>query len=700
MSQVINTNLASLNAQRNLSSAQSDTNQALQRLSSGLRINSAKDDAAGLAISTRFESQIKGLAVAIRNSGDGVSLAQTAEGALGSMIDSLQRIRELALQAVNGTNSASDRAALQAEAEQQLEELSRTASATNFNGVKLLDGSFESAIQVGVNAGETVKLAVPKLTIDTLGVSVKNGVSLTRTDDALASGDLIINGVSIGASRALDDSASTAEKATSAISKAAAINRETDQTGVTAVVDTNIVAGSTMTAAAQTNDVTINGTAIAVQTTADAATTRASVVAAINAVSELTGVTAIDTGDDNLGVTLSAADGRNIELAFGGALTDANTGLAAADTYAGSVTLVANSDVSSIEISGTDPANAGLTAGSYTSGVSNVSTTTRTAADATADATISLDAGDLVINGVTIAAASAADDTASFTDSSNVNFSSLKEGSAIAIAAAINKSSDATGVTASANANVIEGVQSTTGTNGDAATLNLNGVDIELNSIADQDADRTAAVSAINAVSGQTGVVAEDNGGGLTLTAADGRNIVMGFSAAGVGVADATDFGIANTADTATPQTTYSSVTLSSGGQFSVSGGTNGNAALEQLGFTAGTFGGAESGQFLQDVDISTQAGANAALAAVDNALNSINSARADLGAIQNRFESTIANLAVASENLTTANSRIKDADFASEAAALSRSQVLQQAGISVLSQANAGPEQVLALLR
>ena len=689
MSQVINTNLASLNAQRNLSSAQSDTNQALQRLSSGLRINSAKDDAAGLAISTRFESQIKGLAVAIRNSGDGVSLAQTAEGALGSMTDSLQRIRELALQAANGTNSASDRTALQAEVKQQLEELSRTASATNFNGVKLLDGSFESAIQVGVNAGETVKLAVPKLTIDTLGVSVKNGVSLTRTDDALASGDLIINGVSIGASRALDDSASTAEKATSAISKAAAINRETDQTGVTAVVDTNIVAGSTMTAAAQTNAVTINGTAIAVQTTDDEATTRASVVAAINAVSELTGVTAIDTGDDNLGVTLSAADGRNIELAFGGLLTAANTGLAAADTYAGSVTLVANSDVSTIDISGTNVANAGLVAGSYTAGVASASTTAVTAIAATAADAV-LNAGDLVINGVSIAAANAADDTASF-----VSPSSLKGGSAIAIAAAINKSTDATGVTATANANVIIGAQGAQTAGAD--TLTINGVLVNLTAVAgDAVTNRATATEAINNVAGQTGVTAEDNGAGVTLTAADGRNITLVANDVDVAATFGINAASVGTADT----TTYASVSLSAGGQFTVSGGVNGNDDLEDLGFTAGTFGGAESGQFLQDVDISTQAGANAALAAVDNALNNINSARADLGAIQNRFESTIANLAVASENLTTANSRIKDADFASEAAALSRSQVLQQAGISVLSQANAGPEQVLALLR
>jgi len=687
MAQVINTNIASLNAQRNLSSSQADTNQALQRLSSGLRINSAKDDAAGLAISTRFDSQIKGIAVAIRNSGDGVSLAQTAEGALGSMTESLQRVRELALQAANGTNSASDRAALQAEAKQLLEELGRTANTTNFNGIKLLDGSFATSIQVGANAGDTVNVSVAKLTTDSLGVSAKNGVSSVRTDDALAAGELVINGVSVGATRAADDVASTAEKETSAIAKAAAINRVSAETGVTAVVDTNTVAGTTMAATAATGTVTINGTSIAVQTTASTATSRASVVASINAVSELTGVTAIDTGDDALGVTLSAADGRNVTVAFG-TVTAASTGLAAADTYAGGVTLVANSDVSSIEISGTNVANAGLVAGSYTSGVSTASSKVVTAVAATA-ANAVLNAGDLVINGVTIAAANADDDKASF-----VATSSLKTGSAISIAAAINKSTDATGVTAKANANIIEGTQGvqTAG----AVTLTVNGVLVNLTATADAAANRATAVSAINNVAGQTGVTAEDNGAGLTLTAADGRNVTLLASAATVGVTfgiNAASIGIADT-------TTYASVSLSSGGQFTVAGGINGNDDLEALGFTAGTFGGAESGQFLSQVDISTQAGANAALAAVDNALNSINAARADLGAIQNRFESTISNLAVSSENLSTANSRIKDADFASEAAALSRSQVLQQAGISILSQANSGPEQVLSLLR
>jgi len=689
MSQVINTNIASLNAQRNLSSSQSDTNQALQRLSSGLRINSAKDDAAGLAISTRFDSQIKGIAVAIRNSSDGVSLAQTAEGALGSMTDSLQRVRELALQAANGTNSASDREALNAEALQLLQEIGRAGESTNFNGVKLLDGSFATSIQIGANSGDSVDVTIGKLTTDTLGVSTKNGVSSVRTSDALSAGNLIINGVAVGATRDADDVASSTLNNTSAIAKAAAINRVSDQTGVTAVVDVNTLAGSPMTAVpvVTAGTLTINGTDITINTTADNATSRASVVAAINTQSKLTGVTAMDSGDAALGVTLTAADGRNITLAFGGALTAGSTGLAAPATYAGGFTLVANSDVDLIEISGTDVANAGLLAGTYDPGVASTSSKVVTAADGAGATAAVLNAGDLVINGVSIAAANAADDTASFESTT-----STKTGSAIAIAAAINKSSDSTGVTATANANIIAGTQGTPVAG--SATLTVNGIGVGLTATTDAANNRAVAVAAINNVAGQTGVTAEDNGDGITLTAADGRNITLIATGPDLLTVD-DDYGIGNVGIT-----TYSSVSLSAGGLFTVAGGTNGNDDLEAIGFSAGTFGGAESGLFLKDVDISTQKGANAALAAIDNALNSISGARANLGAIQNRFETTISNLAVSAENLTTSNSRIKDADFASEAAALARSQVLQQAGISVLSQANAGPEQVLSLLQ
>jgi flagellin len=160
MPQVINTNIASLNAQRNLNTSQNAlVRLALQRLSSGLRINSAKDDAAGLAISERMTTQIRGLNQAARNANDGISLAQTGEGALGEIGNNLQRMRELAVQSANATNSASDRASLQAEVSQLTAEITRVASQTQFNGLNLLDGTFTSqTFQVGANANQTISL--------------------------------------------------------------------------------------------------------------------------------------------------------------------------------------------------------------------------------------------------------------------------------------------------------------------------------------------------------------------------------------------------------------------------------------------------------------------------------------------------------------------------------------------------------------
>ena len=162
MAQVINTNIASLNAQRNLTSSQNAVNTALQRLSTGLRINSAKDDAAGLAISERMTTQINGLNQAMRNANDGISLAQTAEGALSQIGNNLQRIRELAVQSRNATNSDSDRIALQKEVAQLTAEIDRVARDTTFNGINLLDGSFKSqSFQVGANAGQ--RIAIDKI---------------------------------------------------------------------------------------------------------------------------------------------------------------------------------------------------------------------------------------------------------------------------------------------------------------------------------------------------------------------------------------------------------------------------------------------------------------------------------------------------------------------------------------------------------
>ena len=241
MPQVINTNIASLTAQRNLNNSQSSLNTSLQRLSSGLRINSAKDDAAGLAISERFSAQIRGLNQAARNANDGVSLAQTAEGALAEVTNNLQRIRELAVQSSNATNSQSDRDALQTEVTQLLNEIDRVADSTEFNGVKLLDGSFTGAVfQVGANAGETITIASTTdantaalgsaSTNTTAGLSVAAS-GLTGFATALIAGDFTINGTDIGA---IAGAGSAAERAGQMVN---AINNVSQTTGVGASYD-------------------------------------------------------------------------------------------------------------------------------------------------------------------------------------------------------------------------------------------------------------------------------------------------------------------------------------------------------------------------------------------------------------------------------------------------------------------------------
>jgi flagellin len=636
-----------------------------------LRINSAKDDAAGLAISTRFDSQIRGTSTAIRNAGDGISLAQTAEGSLNAMTSSLQRIRELALQSANDTNTDVDRDALNAEVQQLIAEIDSVSTNAAFNGKKLLDGSFTSAtFQTGANAGETISFSIGQATVDTLGAAQSNGISSTRdtTNTALAAGDLVINGVAVGASTAASDSASTANKDASAISIAAAINKVSERSGVTATADKNVVGGSALTAADASGNVSINGLDITVGTSANLSVDAnlELVAQAINEKSGITGVRAELAADADGGINLIADDGRNIDITLNG-VTAGNTGLAATGTYSGTVTLNSK-DGSPIELTSNtgNIKSAGLTEGTYSGGNSGaVSGVTTNAAGATA-----MGEGDLVINGVAVGAAKANDDVAS-TANGDV--------SAIAIAAAINKVSADSGVTARADETRVYSGDVTAV----AIDFNLNGVNITAAQQSDASLQTTAIIDAVNAVAGQTGVTAEAiDGNSYVLIAADGRNIQLADTDA---------------QDALTSNVYGGSVSLSGAGTIELSTNT-GNISNSR--FAVGTYGGADSGQLLKDVDISTVSGAEAALTAVDNALKTVSSQAADLGAVQSRFESTISTLQATNENLSAANSRIRDADFAAETAALARSQVLQQAGISVLAQANARPQQVLSLLQ
>ena len=237
MAAIINTNVVSLNAQRNLTSSQNALATSLQRLSSGLRINSAKDDAAGLAISERMSSQIRGLNQAARNANDGISMAQTAEGALGEIGNNLQRIRELAVQSRNASNSASDRQALNNEVQQLKSEIDRVSSSTSFNGIKLIDGSFTNqSFQVGANVGETITIGgLVNAQSSALGSTTSSSANVTGVAatafTAITAGDLTVNGVSVGAV------AAGGNAATQGANIAAAINTVSSTTNVTATAD-------------------------------------------------------------------------------------------------------------------------------------------------------------------------------------------------------------------------------------------------------------------------------------------------------------------------------------------------------------------------------------------------------------------------------------------------------------------------------
>ena len=396
MAQTINTNVASLNAQRNLTSSQNSLATSLQRLSSGLRINSAKDDAAGLAISERFTTQIRGINQATRNANDGISLAQTAEGDLVQISENLQRMRELSVQSANATNSASDREALQKEVTALISEVDRIANQSSFNGTKLLNGSFTNqTFQVGANAAETIQVG----SITSARATTMGGYSVTGSSavdaNAFAAGDLTLK---VGGGAAVNVGASTqgagaGQSASSAWAKAQAINGA--NAGVTATA-TNSAAGVSMTPAAVTGTISINGISTASFTTTSSASADASLaIAEINKISDQTGVTA--SADPTNGVKLTAADGRDIVVAYGGAMTSAASGVAAAATVKGSLTLTSAN--SSVTVGGANAAaRTGLAAGVQASTLKAVSALDITTLDGASSAISVLDGAVQTIN--------------------------------------------------------------------------------------------------------------------------------------------------------------------------------------------------------------------------------------------------------------------------------------------------------------
>jgi len=321
---IINTNLSAIAAQNSLRTTSLNQTTAMERLSSGIRINSAKDDAAGLAISTRMTANIRGLNAAIRNANDGISLTQTAEGSLASIGDNLQRIRELAVQSANTGNNDSDRGALNTEARQLISEIDRIANNSQFNGIKLLDGSFQNqSLQVGAgnDANDRIAISIGSAKVSALGIGSNSSYSKVLNagtnvpTTALALGDLSINNSQIGASAS--DGISYRNADGSALAKAAAINAASGLTSVTATVGQTTVAGVAPTSSSSeiaAGEVFINGVDIGKIGAAVGAVDRGTQVsAAINAKSSQTGVTAVSDRSTGV-VTLTAVDGRNITV--------------------------------------------------------------------------------------------------------------------------------------------------------------------------------------------------------------------------------------------------------------------------------------------------------------------------------------------------------------------------------------------------
>lgn len=719
---VINTNVKALAAQASMSQVERNLQTSMERLSTGLRINSAKDDAAGLAISNRMTSQIRGYAVAIRNSNDGISMAQTAEGALGQVNSMLQRMRELAVQAANGAVTGADRSSLQLEVDQLKQQIQDVAVKTNHNNINLLDGSAGNVVlQTGVKAGDTMSIGFGSVQTKDIGegtraslTSVGGKVVAGSSNTALVDGDLVLNGVVVGASMATDDTKSyetaAGDAATSAIAKAAAINRVAEQSGVYATVDKTVVFGATMTSTAATSGVvTINGVDTAtVYTTDNTELNRTAFAQAINAISEQTGVKAINTHDDNQGLTLVAADGRNITIKTGATLTTAITGLAMTgvteETHVGTYQLNTR-DGSPITIGSTvaqsqaGELHSGLAFGTYKANEAQIVTVNRAsgnAAPATGAGAGLLKGNTLVINGVAIDAAVGSDDLSSAVGTSIPG--STKESSAIAIAAAINKKSELSGVTAVAEANVIKGTGFTAGA---VTAININGKTITQ---AFNFTNRDDVVTFFNSYEGETGVKASAFGTGIQLTAADGRNVSIGVDGAG-GAAALGLTGI-TVGTTAAAQTYYSQVSLHSDKQFNLSSGSEGNTAagadnnFALLGFKKGTFGGADNTVKVKDVDISTINGASTAITAIDAAIETVSAIQAKAGAYQNRLDAVVSNLTESNQNMSASRSRILDTDYATETTSMAKSQIISQAATAMLAQANQSAQSVLSLLK
>jgi flagellin len=827
MSLVVNTNVSSLTAQRALAYADSLQGEAMTRLSTGSKINSASDDAAGLAIAQRMTSQVNGLNMAIKNANDGISLTQSVEGALVEVADMLQRLRELAVQSANDTNTGIDRSAIQEEVNLLVAEITRVSANTRFNNQIVLDGSFTSKqMQVGTEGGETINISLDSTSANALGAheivgdliaasaGAGNGVKTNLTDDA---DDIIINGNSV--SRTIAVSAGDSAK-----NAAANINAVSGETGVTATAKTYAVLHNEYQQD-QTYSLKINGT-----TTGDFVMSRTSVSDAIdkiNAVSGSTGVTASATSDNmvrlysadgadmlveneksltNLRLKTMKHDGVNTEtaIAINAVKNDAsdladNTDYFIRNDVTGVTTsfttvtthnqheystlinnaLGATEGTAAIRVTSTDATS--LTTGNYylkqesTGDVFKVLVSGTTAAawqtglgnatffggdhDGTAknlttyqDVTASLTGGKVQLVGDRMFGDfNIFSDAALATNIANQTHANHKvgiEGTGIDVRSADGTVNADTDFIATAAEN--DGVTDVT-LGGHAAVAAIGTEDTEANGgatliVAQQivitsEGDDSGTTVTVEGTNADGSVISETLTGGnagavttlnrfktvtaVTFAATSAGTVDVGVEGTSVdynykGARGFGDFDISTAASGGDVQTS-STVTGDIDNQDLALAAAGGNDAATIQGTISlksskvfsvtqsGTEATANDNYFttsastlntVSNVDLRNQTGASAALAVLDGAIEKISSLRSDLGAIENRLDHTVSNLMNISEQTEAARSRIQDADFSAESAKLAKAQVLKQAGVGMLAQANASSQLVLQLLQ
>jgi len=620
MPQIINTNIMSLNSQRQLNKSQLMQNEAMERLSSGLRVNSAKDDAAGLAVATGMESQIRGINQAVRNANDGISMSQTAEGAMDEMTNILQRIRELAIQSANDTNSTSNRQSIQAEVDQLYDELDRIANVTQFNGVNVLDGSVGSTtLQIGANAGENLTFSIDSVTTRDLNLNAVSGLGelnggRVNTNAATQANEITINGVALNA---------VANGSNRAVTMAAAVNASSGITGVSASAYNTVEGVGNQSGV--TANLVINATTIA------PTGSMSELVDTINR--DVAGVVA---SISNSGALLLSNDtGASIDIGAGGS----EVGLVD-DNYNGFIALT-SSDQSEIEL--------------------GLGTATTASATQLQEFGFNLAVGSDKITGgeVTAGVIAGADGI----QINGVDLGAVTGTSAADKAFAINAISDQTGVTASATTEVQYEVLVAQIALESVFTINGLSIDFTAATATTPPASLDDVVSTINS-SGIQGVVAtaDNTTGRIIFTSQSGGDLSI-FTVVG-DVFNDTAGVIVNT--NGATQITRGEITLTgvAGKDVSVTSNANSESAkdtaLGKLGLV--DFGGSASA-IGTGLSVLTVANSENTITRIDAALEQISNSRAGLGAIQNRLASTISNLENVSQNLSASKSRIVDAE-------------------------------------